>query len=113
MRSRLSCSSWPDRSMDEVEGPSTALQEQGLQDLGLRLGYDTADEALRDFYVPALSRAVSYDRSVGYFRVSALSVAAKGLSRFIAGGGCARFLIGAAVGEAEREALIGAETIPT
>jgi len=98
--------------MDEVEGPSTALQEQGLQDLGLRLGYDTADEALRDFYVPALSRAVSYDRSVGYFRVSALSAAAKGLSRFIAGGGQARFLIGAEVGEIERDALIGVEEIP-
>lgn len=84
----------------------------GLADLDLRLGYDTADEALRHFYVPALSRAVRYDRSVGYFRASALAVAARGLSRFIAGGGTARFLVGAEVGEADREALIGATEVP-
>ena len=62
--------------------------------------------------MPALSRAVSYDRSVGYFRVSALVGCSKGLSRFIAGGGRARFLIGAEVGEEERDALIGAQEIP-
>ena len=84
----------------------------GLRDLDLRLGYDTADEALREFYVPALSRAVRYDRSVGYFRSSSLAVAAKGLSRFIAGGGTARFLIGAEVGEDDRAAMIGAAEIP-
>jgi len=98
--------------VSEVRLPATAEEERGLRDLGLRLGYDSADEALRDFYVPALSRAVSYDRSVGYFRVSSLSVAARGMSRFIAGGGHARFLIGAEVGEAERDALIGAQEIP-
>jgi superfamily II DNA or RNA helicase len=92
--------------------PGTKEEERGLRDIGLRLGYDTADEALRDFYVPALSRAVSYDRSVGYFRVSSLSVAARGMSRFIAGGGQARFLIGAEVGEEERDALVGAQEIP-
>jgi hypothetical protein len=97
--------------MGAQAGPNPK-EQQGLRDLGLRLGYDTADEALRNFYVPALSRAVSYDRSVGYFRVSALSVAARGLSRFIAGRGHARFLIGAEVGEEERDALIGVHEIP-
>ena len=91
---------------DVADGPGR------LQDLSLRLAYDSADEALRDFYVPALSRSVSYDRSVGYFRASSLSVASKGLSRFIASGGTARFLIGAEVGENERDALIGATEIP-
>lgn len=94
-----------DESADEDEVP-------GLRDLDLRLGYDSADEALRDFYIPALSRARYYDRSVGYFRASSLSVAARGLSRFIAGGGEARFLIGAEVGEDDREALTGAAEIP-
>lgn len=84
----------------------------GLRDLDLKLGYDTADQALREFYVPALSRSVQYDRSVGFFRTSALTVAAKGMSRFIAGGGQARFLIGAEVEEADRNALTGAEVIP-
>lgn len=84
----------------------------GLRDLDLKLGYDTVDEALRDFYVPALSRAISYDRSVGYFRASAFAVAARGLSRFIAGGGTARFLVGAEIEEGDEEALLGATEIP-
>jgi superfamily II DNA or RNA helicase len=96
---------------DPAGGPASD-DLPGLRDLDLRLGYDTADEALLEFYVPALSRAKHYDRSVGYFRASALSVAAKGLSRFIAGGGTARFLIGAEVGEADRAALVGAQEIP-
>src|SRR5438067_1733932 len=85
----------------------------GLRDLDLRLGYDTAEEALRDFYVPALSRSVRYDRSVGYFRASAFVVAARGLSRFIAGGGTARFLVGAELAEGDQEALLGATEIPS
>ena len=98
--------------MPAPRGSEVSGEEGGLRDLDLQLGYDTADEALREFYVPALSRAVLYDRSVGYFRASSLSVAARGLSRFIAGGGCARFLIGADVGEEDREALTGAAEIP-
>ena len=85
----------------------------GLRDLDLDLGYDSADAALSKFYIPALSRAVQYDRSVGYFRSSALAVAAKGLSHFIASGGTARFLVGAEVEEGEREALLGATEIPS
>lgn len=87
-------------------------ESPGLRELRPAIGYDTAEEALHGFYVPALSRAVSYDRSVGYFRASALSAAARGLSRFIAGGGCARFLVGAEVAGHERDALVGATEIP-
>ena len=92
-----------------VEQPT--VPPLGLRDLDLARGYDTADEALHDFYVPALSRAISYDRSVGYFRASALSVAARGMSRFIAGGGTARLLIGADIREDERDALLGSMEI--
>jgi hypothetical protein len=94
-----------------VGDPSVGAAE-GLRDLDLARGYDSADEALRRFYVPALGVAKQYDRSVGYFRASSLAVAARGLSRFIAGGGTARFLIGAEVGEADRAALVGAVHIP-
>jgi hypothetical protein len=84
----------------------------GLRGLGLGIGYDSGDEALRRFYVPALSRAVNYDRSVGYFQASALSAAAQGVSRFVAGGGRMRLLIGAELSEPERQALVGATEIP-
>jgi hypothetical protein len=83
----------------------------GLPGLDLRPGYDSNDNVLEAFYVPALARSVSYGRSVGFFRSSALSVAARGLSRFIHGGGTVRLLIGAEVSEADRDALIGAHTL--
>lgn len=87
-------------------------ERAGLRDVAFRLGYDTADEALRDFYVPALSRSTRYDRSVGYFRASALAVAARGVSRFIASGGTMRLLVGAEVRESDTDALRGALEIP-
>ena len=85
----------------------------GLRGLALSIGYDSGDEALRSFYVPALSRSISYDRSVGYFKASAISAAARGISRFVAGGGHMRLLVGAELHEEDRQALIGAVEIPT
>ena len=41
-----------------------------LRDLDLPPGFDSSDNLLESFYVPALSRAINYDRSVGYFRSS-------------------------------------------
>ncbi len=84
----------------------------GLRDLDLDIAYDSVEDALGRFYVPCLERAVRYDRSVGYFRASSLAVAARGMSRFIAGGGQVRLLVGAEVGEDERDALVGAVEIP-
>lgn len=78
-----------------------------LRGLHLKPGYDSSDQILDTFYIPALSRAVRYDRSVGYFRSSALSVAARGLSRFISGGGTLRLLCGVEVSAADRDALSG------
>jgi superfamily II DNA or RNA helicase len=83
-----------------------------LRDLDLPPGYDTGDDALMSFYVPALGRSVAYDRSVGYFRASSLSVAAQGVSRFIAGGGTMRLLVGAELTERDADALVGATEIP-
>ncbi|MET8359345.1 helicase-related protein [Micromonospora sp. NPDC005171] len=78
-----------------------------LRGLDLPAGYDSGDDALNTFYVPALRRATSYARSVGYFRSSSLSVAARGLSRFLNRGGTVRLLCGAAITEEDRQALQG------
>ncbi|MFE0551897.1 helicase-related protein [Streptomyces pilosus] len=83
----------------------------GLKGLDLKLGYDSSDRILETFYVPALSRSVRYDRSVGYFRSSSLSVAARGLSRFINHGGRVRLLCGAEVSPGDRDALLGKAAI--
>ncbi len=92
----------------------SALEEgtrPGLRGLDLPPGYDSSDRILETFYVPALSRASSYDRSVGYFRSSALSVAARGLTRFINGGGTLRLLCGAEISAVDRDALLGKATL--
>jgi hypothetical protein len=83
----------------------------GLRGIDLQPGYDSSDQVLETFYVPALSRATAYDRSVGYFRSSALSVAARGLSRFINGGGQVRLLCGAEITPADRDALLGRSSL--
>lgn len=84
----------------------------GLRQLRFAEIYDTGEDVLADFYVPALSRATSYDRSVGYFSANALSVAAKGVARFIAGGGRMRLLMGVQITEEDAGALIGLTEIP-
>ena len=87
------------------------LAPAGLRGIDLQPGYDSSDKVLEIFYVPALTRAISYDRSVGYFRSSALSVASRGLSRFINGGGTVRLLCGAEITQSDRDALLGKSSL--
>jgi superfamily II DNA or RNA helicase len=47
---------------------------------------------LDSFYIPALSRSVSYDRGVGYFTSNWLKLAASGLAGLAANGGKARII---------------------
>jgi len=81
-------------------------------DLSLPPGFDSADDILTRFYVPVLQRAVRYDRSVGYFQSSALSVAARGIARFVRHCAGMRLLVGADLTEADVAALQGEATIP-
>ena len=51
-----------------------------LKDLNWKIRYRSSqDNLLKDFYVPALERAVLYQRSAGYFSTGTLVVAARGL----------------------------------
>lgn len=54
---------------------------------------DTSDVA-RDFYIPALTEAVQYDRAVGYFTSSSLELVARGLDRLRANRGRIRLVAG-------------------
>ena len=83
-----------------------------LRDLDLAPGYDSGDDALASFYVPVLRVAVRYDRSVGYFRSTALAVAARGVSRFIARGGRMRLLAGTDLTREDCEAMAGRIVVP-
>lgn len=67
-----------------------------LRDLQLRRSYDTGEtgtDVLRDFYVPALDAASSYDRLAGFFSSRALAVAAEGVAGLIRNGGKMRLVV--------------------
>ncbi|TDO02851.1 helicase-related protein [Halomonas ventosae] len=73
-----------------------------LRDYPWEPSYATSDirddgkqvDVLHDFYIPALNRAMRYDRVAGYFSSSSLAAASQGFSRFIENGGEARFVVG-------------------
>jgi SNF2 family DNA or RNA helicase len=71
----------------------------------VRIFYSPADNPLENFYIPALTASVRYDRSAGYFSSSALAVAAAGVARLIQNGGRMRLLVGAELSEADVEAI--------
>lgn len=76
-----------------------------LQLYPFRIFYGPADNPLENFYIPALSASITYDRSAGYFSSSALAVAAAGVARLIQNGGKMRLLVGAELTEADVEAI--------
>jgi superfamily II DNA or RNA helicase len=76
-----------------------------LRDQPFRIFYSPADDPLNNFYIPALSSSVRYDRSAGYFSSSALAVAASGVARLIQNSGRMRLLVGADLSEQDVEAI--------
>ncbi|MHC8441668.1 MAG: DEAD/DEAH box helicase family protein [Candidatus Eutrophobiaceae bacterium] len=52
------------------------------------------DNLIKDFYIPALSVSVRYDRAVGFFSSSMLSYAAQGIAALIENGGRMRLIFG-------------------
>ncbi|WP_309104953.1 DEAD/DEAH box helicase family protein [Microbacterium sp.] len=61
---------------------------------------------LRDFYMPALSRALQYDRAAGYFSSATLALAPAVFSEFVQRGGKIRLLCSPNLTEADAEALL-------
>jgi len=65
----------------------------GLADLALRTSYHKGrDDIANDFYLPAMRRAQTYDRAVGFFRSAAFIIAWPALREFVARGGRIRIL---------------------
>lgn len=68
--------------------------------------YETGlHDLVGDFYVPALSRAVQYDRKAGFFSSSALACAATGIARLLANDGKMRLLVGVKLSADDTEAI--------
>ena len=85
----------------------------GFRELPLLHAYYPEDRPLDAFYVPALSRAVSYDRIAGYFRSTALAAAAPGISRFVGGGGTMRMIVGAQLDPEDLRAIMEGDELET
>lgn len=65
----------------------------GLRDLKLQSEYRTKmGDIAKDFLVPVLSEAVTYDRAVGFFSSSSLAEVAKGIGRIARRGGKIRLV---------------------
>jgi hypothetical protein len=69
----------------------------------------TPIDILRDFYLPALSRAVAYDRVAGYFRSTSLAAAAQGFEAFARHQGGIRLVAGADLDPADVAAILQGE----
>lgn len=68
---------------------------EGFQSLQWESVYRAGDQNLfKDFYIPALNHAVSYDRAVGFFSSQSLISNLRGLSRLVMNGGSMRLVIG-------------------
>jgi ERCC4-related helicase len=76
-----------------------------LRERPFRIFYSPADDPLNNFYIPALSSSVRYDRSAGFFSSSALAVAAAGVARLIQNGGHMHLMVGADLSEEDVEAI--------
>ena len=67
---------------------------------------DTSGSDLsQDFFYPALSRAVRYDRAVGYFSSGWLKANAKGMLAFAANGGKGRWITSPILAEEDLKRL--------
>jgi hypothetical protein len=82
-----------------------------LADLDLAVAYGAMDDRMNGFYFPALSRSVSYDRTVGLFSAGSLAVAARGVDAMIRNRGHMRLLTGAVLETADSSGLQGIQDV--
>ncbi|MDI6824342.1 MAG: SNF2-related protein [Bacillota bacterium] len=76
-----------------------------LTEVNWKISYGPADDRLRDFYIPALSRSVSYDRTAGFFSSWSLAIAAAGVAHLVRAGGRMRLLVGAQLSDEDVRAI--------
>jgi len=78
----------------------------GLRDIPLKKAYDSdSDDILNDFYIPALSNSIHYNRLAGFFSSTTLAVSAKGIIELISNGGDMKLVTGARFRKADIEAI--------
>ena len=84
-----------------------------LRKVELKNAYDSdVDDILAEFYVPALSASIQYDRLTGFFSSTSLAAAAKGISGLIKNGGNIKLITGVIFQEQDLEAIRNALEAP-
>lgn len=86
------------------------MPESSFRSINIRKKYDSDENddsyfVLNNFYMPCLSRSVSYSRLSGFFSSSALMVAARGISDFILNGGKMRLVTSPRLSASDIEAI--------
>lgn len=77
-----------------------------LSDRPWKIKYSREDgDLVSRFYVPALSTAIRYDRTTGYFRAGSLALAARGIEHLALNNGKMRLLVGCTLDEGEVTAI--------
>lgn len=102
----------PGSSVPFGQDPSAAYDPAGSDSLvGVELkgDYSPDDRPFTTFYVPMLSRAVAYDRAVGYWSAAELQFAAQGTAHFLANGGRMRLIVGAQLIDADVQAVMSGQ----
>ena len=69
--------------------------------------YSDEDNLLLDFYIPALSGAIKYDRIAGYFCSNTLALASVGIANLIRNGGRIRLIANVILSEEDQNAIKG------
>ncbi|WP_181110628.1 DEAD/DEAH box helicase [Rathayibacter sp. AY1B8] len=82
-----------------------------FQTVDLGATYSPDDRPFETFYVPLLSRAVTYDRAVGYWSAAELQYAAQGTAHFLANGGRMRIIVGAQLAQRDVDAVINGKPL--
>lgn len=78
----------------------------GFKDFQFPTVMDTSgSDLINDFFVPALTRSVKYDRGVGFFSSGWLKIASQGMIAFAHNGGKARWVTSPILSETDWEAL--------
>ncbi len=84
----------------------TGQMQTRLTDIDVEPGYSTSQSfLLDDFYAPALSHSVSYDRAAGYFSSSLIAIAPLAYSSFVSRNGRMRLICSPHVSAIDAERL--------
>lgn len=82
-----------------------------FQTVDLGATYSPDDRPFETFYLPLLSRAVTYDRAVGYWSAAELQYAAQGTAHFLANGGKMRLIVGAQLAQRDVKAVMNGQPL--